>query len=142
MSITHEFVQKSATPERSIAETARLREIICECARGECANFFGGQLSAIVLTGSVARDEGSFVLKEDSWESAGDVEFMVVLGRSVAEPSATTLHTIRKNIENDLLRHRIQCTVGVSAVRPSYFRHLPAHIFSYELRHCGRVIWG
>lgn len=138
----HEPIQKSANARKTTTGIARPREIICECARSVCVSFFDGQLSAIVLTGSVARDEGSFICKENYWESAGDVEFMVVLDPKIARPSATALYTIRKNIETELLKRGIKCTVDVSAVRPSYFRHLPTHIFSYELRHCGRVIWG
>jgi hypothetical protein len=49
---------------------------------------------------------------------------------------------VRQRIESDLLRQKIECKIDVSAVHPTYFQRLPAHIFTYELRHCGRIISG
>jgi hypothetical protein len=105
-------------------------------------SLFGEQLNAVVLTGSMARGEATFVHENDSWVVPGDAEFMVVLENALTMPSAAALRMARQRIEGDLRRRGIRCTVDLSAVRPSYFRHLPPHIFSYELKHCGRVVWG
>ncbi len=122
-------------------DAAHLREVICEAARRECVRSFRDHLKAIVLTGSVARDEASFIRREDGWELYGDVEFMAVTEKGAAM-SATTLSMIRHQIEDDLREHQTHCQVDLSAVRPDYVRRLPPHIFSYELKHCGKVIWG
>jgi hypothetical protein len=142
MNRLQELPQKSTGRPGAPLDAASLREIICEATRSECVKSFGGLLRAIVLTGSVARDEASFVRKEDWWQLYGDAEFMLVLERTATMPSATTLSSLVRQIEDDLTQHHIHCRVDLSAVRPSYFRRLPPHIFTYELKHCGRVIWG
>jgi hypothetical protein len=142
MSSLHKFVQKPFDPSGPVQDAASLCGIVCECARSECVNSFGTQLKAIVLTGSMAREEASFVRKDDSWELFGDAEFIVVLEKNAVLPPTATLRAIRQRIENDLRQRKIQCAIDLSAVRPSYFRQLPPHIFSYELKHCGQVIGG
>jgi hypothetical protein len=123
-------------------DTASLCGIICECVQRACVTEFGDRLRAIVLTGSMARSEASFAHEEDYWVVSGDAEFLVVFEKGLALPSAAALQTIRQRIEGNLRQHKIRCIVDLSAVRLRYFRHLPPHIFSYELKHCGRVIWG
>ena len=142
MSSLQKFVQKSFHPLDPVQDAASLRALVCECTRNECVNSLGDKLKAIVLTGSMAREEESFVRKDDSWELFGDAEFMLVLEKNAAPPPAAALSAIRQRIENDLRQHKIQCAIDLSAVRPSYFRQLPPHIFSYELKHCGQVIRG
>ena len=133
----------SATSADASLEAVRLRELICQAARTACVNSFGNALTAIVLTGSVARDEGSFVWEGDSWSLYGDVEFIVVFEKRASMPSAATLSAICRQIEDHLKEHRhIHCRVDLSAVGPGYLRGLPPHIFSYELKQCGNVIWG
>ena len=141
MNRLQELPQKSIGRPGALLDAASLREIVCEAARSECVKSFGDHLRAIVLTGSVARDEASFCRKEDTWELYGDAEFMLVLEKTAPMPSAMTLSSVLRQIEDDLRQHQIHSRVDLSAVRPSYFRRLPPHIFSYELKHCGRVIW-
>ncbi len=103
---------------------------------------FGSRLDAIVLTGSLARDEATFARSARKYRVLGDAEFMVVLKKGRTLPRAASIRSLREEIEEDLLRQGILCKVDLSAVSPDYFRRLPPHIFSYELKHCGRVIWG
>lgn len=137
-----ELTKKSINPADAVVDTARLREIICESVQAECVSFFGRQLRAVIVTGSVARGEASFVRTEGLWEVRGDAEFMVVLEKNVILPLCATLGTLRQRIEKVLHQRTVRCTVELSAVHPAYFRQLPPHIFTYELKHCGRVIWG
>jgi hypothetical protein len=134
-----QFVPNSFNPSVSIQ--AFLREIVTECTRSECVNSFGSQLKAIVLTGSMAREEASFVRKNDSLAVFGDAEFAIVFEKK-SLPPPETLSTVQQRIEKDLRQRKVQCAIDLSAVPPSYFRQLPPHIFSYELKHCGHVIWG
>ena len=142
MSNLQKFVQKSFHSLGPVEDTASLHGIVRECTRSECLNSFGDKLKAIVLTGSMAREEASFVREDDFWKLFSDAEFMVVLEENAAVPAVTALCEIRRRIESSLLQQNIQCKIDLSAVHPSYFRHLPAHIFTYELKHCGRVIAG
>ncbi len=141
MSNLRKLDEESFSPADGVIDRASLRGIVCERTRSQCENSFNGQLRAIVLTGSLARDEASFRSKADGWELFGDAEFLLVLEKSHAR-SPETLNTLRQRIENDLRQRKIHCTIGLSAVSESYFRRLPPHIFSYELKRCGQVICG
>jgi hypothetical protein len=134
--------KRSISPADAGFESSSLCEIIRQCAVSESANSFGGQLQAIVLTGSMARKEASFVRNDDSWEILGDAEFLLVFKKRAALPSARDLRNLRQQIESALRRRKIECTIDLSSVHPAYLRNLPPHIFSYELKHCGQIIWG
>jgi hypothetical protein len=134
----------AAQPQEAVrteSPSSRLRSLICRSVCRICPGAFG-RLKAIVLTGSLARDEATFTRIANSYTTFGDAEFLLVLERQEKLPSAASLDALRQRIEQDLLHHQVICRVDVSAVRPDYFRLLPPHIFSYELKHCGRVIWG
>jgi hypothetical protein len=124
------------------ADPAALRELICESATTECLHAFEGRLQAIVLTGSLARDEASFVRKETGWELRGDAEFLVVVKPGAAHPSPEAIDRLRQKMNQNMQQAGLRGAVDLGVVEPNYFPRLPAHIFSYELRHCGRVIWG
>jgi hypothetical protein len=133
--------EESFSPVSGVLDRASLRRIVCERTRSQCENSFNGELRAIVLTGSLARDEASFQCNAGCWELFGDAEFLLVLEKNHGR-SRKTLNTLRQRIENDLRQRQIKCTIDLSAVSESYFRELPPHIFSYELKRCGKVICG
>ena len=119
-----------------------LRKLICDSSLRECTEAFGDQLKAVISTGSLARNEASILRHENSFVVRGDAEFLVVFKKNAALPATAALREIRLRIERNLLQQNIQCKIDLSAVHPGYFPRLPAHIFSYELKHCGRVIAG
>ncbi len=119
-----------------------LREVICEEVRAVCTHFFGARIRAIILTGSLARDEGTFSRPGDMWTSPGDAEFLIIASRRTFLPSAEEIGDVRRQINNRLLLRKISCKVDLGAAYVNYLRNLPPHIFSYELRECGKVIWG
>ena len=132
-------------PQESVSSeprAARLRSVISRSVRRVCTNVFGSRLKSIILTGSLARDEATFARIANLETVFGDAEFMLVLQRHEAFPDAALLGVIRQRIERDLLQRQIICKIDLSVVRPDYFQRLPPHIFSFELKHCGRVIWG
>jgi hypothetical protein len=141
MSGAQKFEFESIDARSETIDAALFRETICDSVCKNCARFFGVPLTAIVLTGSVARDEGSFSLKESFWELAGDVEFLLVFEEN-GMPKPEPLNTIRRRIENDLQQRKIHCTIELAAVSENYFSELPPYIFSLELKRSGRVIWG
>ena len=118
------------------------QRIICDTTLKHCVAMSKGDLKAIVLTGSMSRGEASIVREADYWTVLGDAEFMVVFNDGLTLPSAGTLQRTQQRIEADLLTSGIKCSIDLTSVHSRYFRKLPPHIFSYELKHCGRVIWG
>src|SRR5205807_6068276 len=57
-------------------------------------------------------------------------------------PRSRALGPLRQSIEEGVSRRGILARVTLSAVHPDYLRKLRPHIFAYELKKCGRVIWG
>jgi hypothetical protein len=142
MSGLPELVRKPTHPSGALPDTIQLRETICGVVQAECSRCFSGLLKALISTGSLARDEATIIRTEESWVVRGDAEFMLVFEKSAALPAAAALGGVRRRIESDLVQRKIECKIDLSAVHPTYFQRLPAHIFTYELKHCGRVIAG
>jgi hypothetical protein len=119
-----------------------LRTTICENVVVECQRFVGRGLHSIVLTGSLARDEATFQKEDDGWGLLGDADYLVVFGDAADLPRPAEVESVGQAIEVRLRECGIRAQVGLNLVRPPYFRALPRHVFTYELRSCGRVIWG
>jgi len=118
------------------------RTTICQEMAVQCAKFFEGRLRSIVLTGSLARNEATFRKEGYRWELLGDVDCLLVLRKGAQVPHASEVDSLGKAIDARLFELDIRAHVGLNIVRPSYFRALPHHIFTFELRSCGRIIWG
>ncbi len=118
------------------------RKTICEAAVGKILATRSNGLRAIVLTGSVARDEGTFVTRSGNLELLGDADFLLVYEGRAKAPNSDAEITLSRNIEETLSRHEIRCKITAHAVLPKYFRALRPSIFSYELKTCGRIVWG
>lgn len=118
------------------------REKICTETTDVCTRSFSKSLRAIVLTGSLARDEGTFVEDNGATMLLGDVDFFLIFNRREALPKAATVQAAANEIGMRLGQRGLLCKVGLEAVSPRFFRKLPADIATYELRKCGNVIWG
>lgn len=103
---------------------------------------FRPQLRAIVLTGSMARGEGTFIKRPDGWETLGDCEMVLIFESHQPLPAMRQVTDVQAEIERQLKRRGIACSVGMSPVHPSYLVNLQPHIYAYELRNCGRLLWG
>src|SRR5271167_649442 len=68
-------------------ETAIVDEL-CEETKKMCQLQFGDSLLSLVLTGSLARGEGTFSLKNGAWQPLSDAEFIVTLADSAQLPAA------------------------------------------------------
>jgi hypothetical protein len=82
------------------------------------------------------------VEQDDICRVLGDAEFLVVFREGSHLPDGTETRLLAQRIEHAILQHGVFCHVELSAVSPKYFRQLPAHIFGYELRASGQVVYG
>jgi len=115
---------------------------ICEIAAAECASHFGRKMISLVLTGSLARQEATLARSAEGWKLLGDAEFLVVIRRNCRLPSPDVVEALKERIVSRLLSQRIQATLDFAAVYEKYFRRLPHHIFTYELRAFAKIVWG
>jgi hypothetical protein len=111
--------------------------IICTQA-GEAARSLDDDSATLLLTGSLARDEATFVLRNGVLTGLGDADFFLVSKRDDSAPA----DRIKKDLEDRLRRQRIACPITVNAVTRRYLQSLPPHILTYETRHSGRVVYG
>ncbi len=115
---------------------------ISDVVARECRTAFGGRLISVILTGSAARGEATIVSSGDGWKILGDAEFLVVLHQAVGPASTRSRDTVKRESAEKLRLQGIEVTIGLGLVPVSYLKELPAYIFSYELRECGKVISG
>jgi len=107
-----------------------------------CRDTFGPTLRAVVLTGSLARNEGSYIVCEGRAVLQSDVEAMVVLHDGAALPSRHSSHALCQLAQSYLADRGVTVEVSFSVVHSTYLLQLPPHIYSYELRACGVVLYG
>ena len=124
------------------AEQQALSKTICDEAVRVWVQCYGDQLRALVLTGSLARDEATWISDPNGWSVLGDAEFLAVFHEHLPLPSQRDAAGRCRVIEDTLLRHRIRCHIGVGPVYPGYLRRLEPRMLAYELRTCGQVVWG
>lgn len=123
-----DLVELSAIIEE---ETVRLSLHMC-----------GPGLRSVVLTGSLARNEATFIKRKGGWCLLSDADFFLVYEQTSRPPSDADLSSLSSAIQERLLARGIYAQIGLGAVHPSYLRRLKSHIATYELRTCGRVVWG
>jgi len=124
------------------AKLRSIRECICESVIRECEPLLP-RIKAIVLTGSLARDEASFACHHGEVEALGDAEFLLISEDRRHLCSTEVLELVKNRVEKHLNEYfQVRCKIDLSPVDRSYLRSLPPHIFTYELKRCGRVIWG
>jgi hypothetical protein len=130
-------------PEKEgVSAPLALSSWICEKAVTRCVLAFGASLRALVLTGSLARGEETVEQQPTLSRVLGDAEFLLVFQENAILPSRASIQELRQDLEQALEHDQIRCKVDLSAVHPIYLQRLPEHIFSYELRNRGRVLWG
>lgn len=127
---------------QKLVSTGVLRRIVGTQAARLCSHTYGDSLRAVVLTGSVARDEATLVKERRGWRLLGDAEFLLIFHAHASLPPKVALDFLRQNIENSLSRVGIIGQVNLSAAHPEYLSRLRPHIFAYEVRKCGQVVWG
>jgi hypothetical protein len=134
-----QFTTRELGPE---AAASGLQSAISAAVVAACVDAFGDHLRGIVLTGSVARREATFVRDSAGWNALGDAEFFVVFEQRRPLPGAAQTESVRQEAERSLMGEGIRCHIDLSPVHPEYLRGLQPHILAYELRECGQVVWG
>lgn len=129
------------TEDPHVASQSVLRQRICAIAAAVLEEVVGDAFRALVLTGSLARDEAGFDLRDGRCKVRGDSEFLVVL-QNGANISQDQEHLIRARVQAHLQRAGVDCCVSVGFVRDQYLVNLRPHIFGYELKVCGVVVAG
>lgn len=125
----------------TVQATHSVQEQIEKLAVAHCRGRFGSELRALVLTGSMARGEGSIRPWQSGWKVLGDAEILAVLNRADRNAEAFA-ELVGSEIEQELEKQAIRCKISLAAVDEEYLRNLPAHILTYELKTCGRVLTG
>ena len=107
-----------------------------------CRESFRVGLRAVVLTGSVARNEASYVYRNGQAILLSDIEAIVVLHDDSPLASNQAIRSLCEQAEARLALNGVRVHVSLSVVHGAYLRDLPPHIYSYELRACGLVLFG
>lgn len=114
---------------------------ICQVVAEHCLAAFGNRLTSLILTGSAARNEATILKDDKKWRVAGDAEFLVLVNQT-SHKDDNSAASVTAQSAKELLEQGIDVAVDLGVVTASYFKELPPHIFSYELRASGKVISG
>lgn len=117
-------------------------EMICETAVRVCRSQFGVHMRALVLTGSAARGEASFISHDGRWKFFSDAEFLLIVDDATPLASPVKTAELQRIVEVALADQGIDCLIGISLGRAASLRRMRPCIFTYELRVCGQVIYG
>jgi len=111
--------------------------IVTESSR-LCAAAVGHEARAIVLTGSMSRGEATLKRDGASWRVLGDATFLVVFDG----PVQLRVAELEREIERSLLARGIRCKIVVVTSTTTNLLKMRPHIYAYELRERGVVVWG
>jgi hypothetical protein len=123
-----------------LAVTAK--QAMCEHIVHHCVRTYRDRLSAIVLAGSMARDEATFVRDGKDVKLLGDADCALIFRKDASLPADSETASLEHAIEEHLAKDGVCGKVGLSAVTPRFLENLPRDITTYELRNCGQVLWG
>jgi hypothetical protein len=107
----------------------------------QCGAQFSAVLRAIVLTGSLARGEGTWIPQPRGWRLLGDADVFLIFHRGAPMP-ADGVRRVAESIGRALALQGIVAHVSLNNVYPEFLSRMPRHIATYELRACGRILWG
>jgi hypothetical protein len=119
-----------------------LRATISSQTARLCAEQYAGQLRAVVLTGSLARDEATWRPAGNASKALGDAEFLLVFADRAPLPDVSDVQHLTQRIDSQLAELGIVCPITLSPVHATYLRRLRPAVFAYELRTSGQVVWG
>jgi hypothetical protein len=126
----------------SSAVAERLNATIREEVIRLCLQEYASSLKSIILTGSLARDEGSFEERGSTCTLLGDAEFLLVFDPRIALPKDQQVSAAQAELTKRLSQLDLNCRISLATVHPAFLSRLRPHIFAYELRTCGQVVWG
>src|SRR5712692_10396544 len=89
-------------------------ERIVEAVREIVADSLKPGLCSVVLTGSLARSEGTWLHEKGRERLAGDAEFIAVFGEHDQLPSGGAVAGVERAIENRLRESGLEVRIGLS----------------------------
>jgi hypothetical protein len=127
-----------ATPAPLLKDSETAKALIVYEGSRLCAAAAGHGARAIVLTGSMSRDEATLNRNGATWCALGDATFLVVFDGPVR------LHVaeLEREIERRLLAGGVSCKIVVVASTTAELCKMRPHIYAYELRERGIVVAG
>ena len=130
-------VELSITPDAGEAKSR-----ITGTMRQLCLQRLGARLKAVILTGSLARDEATWRQTDDGVRFLSDAEFIVIVTDDAEIPSRELGHLLCREVEAELRNRGILCKLSSGVVHESFLLNLGETIFGYELLTCGEVVYG
>lgn len=118
------------------------KDLIAAVVVRACDSRLGAGLRAVVLTGSLARNEGTFVESDGAVALLGDADFYLVFRDGARLPSRDEVDQLTGEIVHVLGRNGVRAEVSLGVVTGSYFARMGRNIATYELRSSGEVLWG
>jgi hypothetical protein len=103
---------------------------------------FANALRAVILTGSLARNEATFVPAENGFRLLGDCDLLLLFQDNEPLPTSAEIQTFQHATEEALANVGISAPVSASAIHSDYLQKLDPTIFAYELRTNGVVLCG
>jgi hypothetical protein len=96
----------------------------------------------MILTGSLARNEATFIRNGNDLKLLGDADCFIVFRENASLPADSEIATLQRKIEAGLAKEGLAAKVGLSCITPRFLESLPPLISTYELRNRGEVLWG
>jgi len=125
------MTHSGATPTTADVET-----LICATATKISGRYFPSRLTALVVTGSTARGESSVREHPNGTTILGDLELVIVTTDGSSIPG------LKEAVREELFREGIECEVSAMFCSKHQLLGMPASVFTYELRECGKVLVG
>ncbi len=98
---------------------------------------------ALIMTGSAARQEATIVLRPEGILWLSDLELLVVMPDSTdLRAAGRDLDALSDDIAADLRSQGVTVKLELTTAPERYFSRIRPHLFGYELKHCGRQIFG
>lgn len=142
MSTEPQFASVASHGLNEPGERLRLKDLICAEVRRTVQAAYPKGLVALVLTGSLARNESTVSRDANGWTVHGDVDFFLVSVETDTARDESLRVSTAAQIERNLLSQGVRVHMGINQILPSYLQSLPKYIATFELRKCGEVLLG
>src|SRR5207249_4071703 len=111
-------------------DSSLIRAVVAE----SCADAFGRELRAVILIGSLAREEATIVPIEGGTELLGDAEFLLLFHDRFPLPPASRVAGLESAVRARLRGEGLRAEVELSPCDSRYLRSLGPHVFAYQMR--------
>jgi hypothetical protein len=135
---TDDVESPAGTTQVAVENSEAAQALIVSEGSRLCAAAAGHGARAILLTGSMSRGEATLKKNGASWRALGDATFLVVFDH----PLQLCTTALEREVEASLLARGIRCKVVVVTSTAAKLREMKPHIYAYELRERGVVLWG